>query len=151
DAGRKYPLEGTATVLGRQFDCPICLTGKQVSRQHAQIVCRDSAYFVEDLDSSNGTFLNGKRIAPRAPLPFSERDTLQIGPYLFALRPSPTIATTEPSLVVREQVSVVGVTQSVCSQDPALKLQVVLELAQHLARTLDLEPLIDKLLNHLIR
>src|SRR5262249_46596263 len=46
DAGRKYPLEGCATVLGRQADCTICLPAKAVSRQHAQIVREDDAYFL---------------------------------------------------------------------------------------------------------
>src|SRR5262249_3482086 len=93
----------------------------------------------------------GKRLEPRTPVPLTERDTLQIGPYLLALRPTPTVAATESSLIVREQVSAVGLTQSVYAQDPALKLQVVLQLAQHLARTLDLEPLLDKLLEHLMQ
>ncbi len=150
EIGRKYHLEDTGTVLGRQFDATICLPGKQVSRQHAQILYRESAYYVEDLDSSNGTYVNGKRIAPRVPVPLTEKDTLQIGPYLFALRPAPTVAATETTLVVREEVSALGLTHSVYSQDPAGKLKVVLDIAQHLSRTLDIEPLSDKFLEHLM-
>jgi serine phosphatase RsbU (regulator of sigma subunit) len=151
DVGRKFPVEATCTVVGRQADSGICLTAKAVSRQHAQILARDGGYLLEDLDSSNGTYLNGKRLLPHVPVPFSERDTLQIGPYLFALRPSPTPASTETNLVIREQVSAVNMTQSVYRSDPALQLQVVMEIAQHLARTLDLEPLLDKLLDQLMR
>lgn len=151
EAGKKYPLEEPNTLIGRQFDSAICLTGKQVSRHHAQVVVRDAGYFVEDLESSNGTYVNGKRIPPHVPTPLSERDTLQIGPYLFGLRPAPTVASTEPSLVVRDQVNATSLTQSLYAQDPALKLQVVLEIAQNLARTLDIEPLLDKLLEQLMR
>jgi serine phosphatase RsbU (regulator of sigma subunit) len=151
ELGRKFPLDGACTVLGRQYDCTICLTGKAVSRQHAQILKRDSTYAIEDLNSSNGTFVNGKRLQPNVPVPFTERDTLQIGPYLFGLRPAPTLAATESSLVVRQQVNALTIDQSVYGQDPAVKLQVVLEIAQHLGRTLDLEPLLDKLLDQLIR
>lgn len=151
DVGRKFPLEAPVTVLGRQFDSTICLPGRAVSRQHAQILKRDDGFVVEDLNSSNGTFLNGKRIPPGAPLPLTERDTLQVGPYLFALRPQPTVATTEPSLVVREQVSAVSFNQTIYGHDPAQKLQVLLEISQHLARTLDLEPLVHKLLDQLMR
>jgi serine phosphatase RsbU (regulator of sigma subunit) len=95
--------------------------------------------------------LNDKRLAPHMPVAFTERDTLQIGPYVFALRPAPTPATTETHLVIREQVNALTMTQSVSGHEPALKLQVVLEIAQHLARTLDLESLLDKLLGQLIR
>src|SRR5687768_16409298 len=85
EVGRRFSLDGDITLLGRQYDAPVCLTGKAVSRQHAQILRRDSTFFVEDLDSSNGTFLNGMRLPAHVPSPFSERDTLQIGPYVFSL------------------------------------------------------------------
>jgi serine phosphatase RsbU (regulator of sigma subunit) len=149
DVGRKFPLPPGVTVIGRQLDSPICLPPKAVSRQHAQIVCEGGVFFVEDLGSSNGTYLNGVRVEGRQPL--TERDTLQIGPYLFALRLSPTLTTTESNLIIRESISVASLSQSIPGQDPTQKLQVVLEIAQHLARTLDLEPLLDKLLDHLIR
>jgi len=151
EVGRKYVLNGPRTVLGRQFDSNICLTGKAISRHHAQILQDDSGFLVEDLDSSNGTLLNGQRLAPHVQVTFTERDQLQIGPYVLALRPNPTVATTEASLVVRQQVRATGIDQSVYGQDPAVKLQVVLEIAQHLGTTLDLEPLLEKLLEQLIR
>ena len=151
EVGRKFTLEGSNITVGRQFDCQVTLTGRQISRQHARIMQDLAGYTIEDLASSNGTFLNGQRVAPHKPTPFTERDTLQIGPYLLALRPAPTPATTEANLVVRESISVITPKQSVYAQDPALKLQVVLEIAQVLARTLDLEPLLDKLLQHLVR
>lgn len=151
DAGRKYPLNAECTVIGRQFDASICLTGRAVSRHHAQILRKHQHYFVEDLGSSNGTFINGKRIPANTPQSFSERDSLQIGPYLFALRPAPELSDTDRNLVVREQLSALAVSESVYRHDPALKLQVVLEISQNLARTLDLEPLLEKLLEQLMR
>lgn len=151
EIGRKFVLDGARTVLGRQFDSNICLAGKAISRHHAQILKDDAGYLVEDLDSSNGTLLNGQRLSPHMQVPFTERDQLQIGPYVLALRPAPTVATSEASLVIRQQVKATGIDQSVYGQDPALKLQVVLEIAQHLGTTLDLEPLLEKLLEQLIR
>jgi phosphoserine phosphatase RsbU/P len=154
DAGRKYSLAGDCTVLGRQYDSQICLTGKNVSRQHAQVLQRDGAFFIEDLDSSNGTFLNGLRLSTHAPTPITDRDTLQIGPYVFGLRvesgASPS-ASTESNLIVREKVSALTLSQSLYGQDPAYKLQVVLEIAQNLGRTLELDPLLDKLLEQIMR
>jgi sigma-B regulation protein RsbU (phosphoserine phosphatase) len=151
EVGRSFPLEDAVVILGRQFDSAICLGAKAVSRQHAQIQRQGSNYFIEDLNSSNGTYLNNKRLTPRTRVLFSERDTLQVGPYVFALRPAPTLATTEPNLVIREQVSALTMNQSVYGQDPAQKLQVVMDIAQHLARTLDIEALLDRLLEHLIQ
>src|SRR5687768_4165543 len=89
DVGRKFPLTTDIIIIGRQFDSSICLSGRAVSRHHAQITSKSGTFFVEDLDSSNGTFVNGKRIPARSLQPLGERDALQIGPYLFALRPDP--------------------------------------------------------------
>ena len=154
EVGRKYPLEGDCTILGRQYDSNVCLTGKAISRQHAQILVRDSTFLVEDLESSNGTFLNGMRLGARTPTPITDRDTLQIGPYVFGLRADGTGGTktsTESSVVVRESISAVTLNPSLYGQDPSHKLQVVLEIAQSLGRTLDLDPLLDKLLEQLMR
>jgi serine phosphatase RsbU (regulator of sigma subunit) len=152
EPGQKWPLDLPCVVVGRQADSSVCLPARAVSRQHAHILQREDAYFVEDLDSANGTFLNGQRLPPHTSVPLTERDTLQIGPYVLALRPGPaSTQATEPNLVIREQVSVVSLTESVYAQAPAQKLQVVLEIAQHLARTLDLEPLLEKLLDQLMR
>jgi serine phosphatase RsbU (regulator of sigma subunit) len=148
DLGRKFPLEANPTVLGRQLDCHIVLDAKAVSRQHAQIRCEDGSFFVEDLRSSNGTYVNGTRITGGVPL--TEHDTLQVGPYLFALRTAPTPASTEANLVIREQVSAVASNHTLFRHDPAQKLQVILEISQNLARTLDLEPLLNKLLDQLL-
>ena len=55
------------------------------------------------------------------------------------------------SMKVREKLSAVALNQSLYGQDPAHKLQVVLEIAQNLSRTLDLDPLLDKLLEQIMR
>src|SRR5438093_8623622 len=105
DAGRKYGLEGNVTVLGRQPDCTICLPAKAVSRQHAQIVKTPAGYQVEDLDSSNGTYHNGNRLAAHKRATLVDRDFFTLGPYTFSLRAFPTPASTEGSLIIREQVN----------------------------------------------
>ncbi len=151
EMGRHFQLLMNSTTVGRQLDCQICLSGRQVSRQHAQIIAREGKHFVEDLGSSNGTYLNGKRITPHAPEPITDRDTLQIGPYLFALRHTGNAVESEFCPTIRETVTAGMVSQSLFGSDSAAKLQVVLEIAQQLARNLDLDPLLDKLLEQLMR
>jgi phosphoserine phosphatase RsbU/P len=154
EAGRKYPLAGDCTVLGRQYDSHICLTGKAISRQHARILYQNNAYIVEDMESSNGTFLNGLRLEANVPTAISDHDRLQIGPYVFSLRVDGSLGSagsTETNLVVREKLQAGAFNQSLSGQDPAHKLQVVLEIAQNLSRTLDLDPLLDKLLEQIMR
>lgn len=150
DVGRRFSLEAERTVIGRQNDSGILLTGSAVSRQHAVVLRRQDRWFVEDLGSSNGTFLNGIRLSPHRPFPFAERDLLQVGPYVFTLRLAAATIPTEPNLVVREKISASSLDPSFFGPDASLKLQVVLEIAKNLARTLDLEPLLEKLLEQVM-
>ena len=50
-----------------------------VSRQHARIIRRGDSFFLEDLESMNGTFLNRKRLAPHTPTPFQGGDEIRLG------------------------------------------------------------------------
>ena len=60
-AGKLFPL-GDSAVLGRHPDCDVVLDVGAVSRQHARITKSGEDYLVEDLQSRNGTFLNGARV-----------------------------------------------------------------------------------------
>ncbi len=50
-----------------------------VSRRHARIHKQKTQYFIEDLGSANGTFLNGQRLTPYLPHPLHDGDELQLG------------------------------------------------------------------------
>lgn len=62
------PLEGLSfgvdepLILGRSLDCDIAIVTPHVSRQHARLSLDDGQLVVEDLGSSNGTVVNGKKI-----------------------------------------------------------------------------------------
>lgn len=60
-AGKVFSVSGTI-IIGRRSDCHIVIPAKGVSRQHAVIEVHGTDYLLKDLDSANGTFVNGKRI-----------------------------------------------------------------------------------------
>lgn len=61
-----FPLDIEKLVIGRSRSCDIRLREDTVSRLHAALVWRDDGLVVEDLGSSNGTFVNGERVlSPR--------------------------------------------------------------------------------------
>jgi hypothetical protein len=59
----------------------------KVSRRHARILRRERAYFIEDLGSTNGTFVNrGRRLLPGSPLVLSEGDEIIVGKTFLRFR-----------------------------------------------------------------
>lgn len=73
------------TRIGRALDCQLCLPDPSVSRSHAAIVGRGGKWFLSDLGSRVGTFLNGVRLPPNQPAPLAVGDSLRIGPWEFRL------------------------------------------------------------------
>lgn len=61
-AGEIFPLSEGTYSLGRSPKCDIQITAQGVSKQHCKIVVRGGKVFFSDLNSSNGTFINGVRI-----------------------------------------------------------------------------------------
>lgn len=149
NAGRQFPLDKPAVDIGRYTGADICLESQAVSRRHARLVLQDGNYAVEDLDSSNGTYVNGRRVAKRQAI--TERDSLQIGPYVFVLRHAPVPTPAEDDLVVRVSVPAKPFDTSLIGEDAAHKLQVILEITQQLGHTLDQEELLNRLLDSLMR
>jgi adenylate cyclase len=72
----EYPL-GESDVLGRSTTASVRLADREVSRKHSQIDREGDAYVLRDLGSSNGTFLNGKRIG--GPTRLDDGDEVVIG------------------------------------------------------------------------
>jgi hypothetical protein len=79
--GALLPL-GDRLVLGRDPDCDVVIAENSVSRKHAQILRVQGRYFIEDLKSRNGTYLNDNRIAARSPL--KDNDRIGVGHFLAA-------------------------------------------------------------------
>jgi serine phosphatase RsbU (regulator of sigma subunit) len=147
--GQRFALDREGTLIGRQPDAAVYLESLAVSRQHARVLWQDGGWVVEDVGSSNGTYVNGKRVSGRTPL--TERDTLQIGPYVLHLQSDQPTPAPEPEPVVRATISALSSNHTLFTQNPAYKLQVILEISQHLGRTLEIEPLLGRLLDHLLR
>lgn len=73
----RWRIGSRPMVLGRHPGCEIHLPARQISREHARIFATATGYFVEDLGSKNGTFVNGEPAT--RPLPLRDGDVLQIG------------------------------------------------------------------------
>ena len=81
-AGRSFEV-GEELTVGRAAGCQVTLDDTYVSQLHARVFTRDSQVFVEDLGSTNGTYLNKRKVS--GPMVVKRGDQLQIGSTVLEL------------------------------------------------------------------
>jgi V8-like Glu-specific endopeptidase len=74
--GKQYRITQRGIIAGRENGCDILLSGSNVSRQHFQIIYDGTNYIAVDLNSKNGTFVNGIKINRRV---LKDRDRIKAG------------------------------------------------------------------------
>ena len=79
---REYPLGPDKTTVGSESDNHVVIDAPSVSRHHAVIQQRLGAYSISDLESTNGTFINGSRL--RNPAVLKRGDEVRFGTARFA-------------------------------------------------------------------
>ena len=95
-AGKKFPLSGAESNIGRwdadggvfpDVDLDSDDPEAKVSRRHARISLRDGAYLIEDLGSTNGTFVNrGRRLSPGESHALKDGDEIIVGKTFLRFR-----------------------------------------------------------------
>ena len=81
--GGRHVLDRRAILIGRGRDCDVVLADGNASRRHAELVRQGSDWVVRDLDSTNGTAVNGRRIRQA---PVGAGDTITIGTTTLELQ-----------------------------------------------------------------
>jgi hypothetical protein len=76
--GQSFPLQGERMVIGRSPEAEVFLDDVTVSRDHAVLVRRGGAWFLDDSGSLNGTYVNRRRVDSHK---LEDGDELQIGKY----------------------------------------------------------------------
>ena len=82
--GTSLPLREAGTVIGRNPECALVLDDDFASGRHARVFQRDGAWFVEDLGSTNGTWLGTQRLTE--PVRVEAGTSLRIGKTVLELR-----------------------------------------------------------------
>ena len=74
--GERWIVDQEKLVIGRGNDCEVILPERQISRYHAEILHETGKFFLHDLESKNGTHLNGNQVEGTVPL--NDGDEIQI-------------------------------------------------------------------------
>lgn len=166
--GDVYELDQDEVVIGRLPFCGIVLAQKNVSRQHTRILRSGAVYYVEDMHSTNGTYVNGRRITTRTPL--RDMDRLAVYEVVFIFHDdtvngddelpeeeAPLEETadnkkrpTEPDLPVGSIVSQIRTNDRDKELTQAdVRFRAVLEINRVLGATLDVDDVLPKILDAL--
>lgn len=79
---REFPLKKQTTTIGRNTDCDFQIPLPVVSRRHCQVTLDGEKLAMRDLGSSNGSFVNSKRVQEAT---LEAGDQLTIGPVIFTI------------------------------------------------------------------
>jgi sigma-B regulation protein RsbU (phosphoserine phosphatase) len=142
-SGSSLPLAAEA-IIGRQTGVDLKLEGANISRRHARFFLIEGRYFVEDLGSSNGTFVNDAKIKGRMGL--ANGDQIRIGPYVLRFDASSDPA--KDSVIKAETLADLS-NVDIFRKGAEEKLQTVLQIAHELAKALEVDDLLSQILERL--
>lgn len=162
--GKSFTLDGDEAVLGRNATCQVVLNVPAVSREHAVVRRVNGQYFIEDLESRNGTFVNNQEIKARTLLRSGDRikicdnlftfqDPSQLPPLPATMRrgePEPegedATSNVEASILYPGQ----GPGRDLLEAPSADKLALLIDLALDLSQqTFNLDQLLPKIVEQL--
>jgi phosphoserine phosphatase RsbU/P len=162
ERGTRFELNGEQSIIGRSSECDVPLDVAAVSRRHAAVLCDRGRYFVEDLESRNGTFLNEQRVVERTPL--REGDQLVIcGQSLSFHGDGSALDSASLAEIVDDEASVGrssvmatldvggGSTSWSLSAKPEVKLAAMIEISKNLSHALSVDEILPKLLDSLFK
>ena len=84
-AGLELPLGGESLTIGRSSESTLVIRDDYTSSHHARLVLRGDRWAIQDLDSTNGTYVDGKKVTG-GPVGLALGSTIKVGATTFELR-----------------------------------------------------------------
>jgi len=81
--GMTFPLEGDQLIIGRDASNNVAINDAEISRKHSRLSFQGGKYVLEDLGSTNGTFVNGQRLA--GPAVLKPGDVVSLGEQIVLM------------------------------------------------------------------
>jgi serine phosphatase RsbU (regulator of sigma subunit) len=161
NAGTLIPLERDKVVLGRNPDCDVVIPVTSVSREHAQILRNGGCFFILDLQSRNGTFVNNQQIGTRMQL--QDKDRIRICDFVASFQEtnlpplSPELAKgteeasdkQEPDCDPTCETTIIRT--NLLPENASQWLKGLLEISRDLSGALELDPLLPRIVDGLFQ
>lgn len=105
--GVTFPLEGEQLIIGRDPSNGVAINDAEISRKHSRLTFQGGKYVLEDLGSTNGTFVNGQRLA--GPVVLKPGDVISLGEQIVLMYdaiknqdPGATVVVARKAILVRK-------------------------------------------------
>ncbi len=166
NAKQTYPLDKDRVLLGRNSNCDIVFPANDfaISREHACILRQQDKFFIEDMGSRNGTFVNNTQIQSR--LELKDSDKIRICDFLYsfhdtksAVRHTPIPPLPEEPKADPDEGESITFEASLSSTNshvlleaqPAEKIRALIDITNNLSNTLELDSLLPKIVDSLFQ
>jgi serine phosphatase RsbU (regulator of sigma subunit) len=145
ETGRQIEIGAEELYIGRSSGVGLTLEGANVSRRHSRLWLEQGRLHIEDLGSSNGTFVNRQRISGRVAL--EANDLISVGSHLLRLEDDQDLGY---EVTIQRQTLADATNPDLFRANSAQKLQSILELAHRLSGLLNTDDVLNRLIEHLL-
>lgn len=142
---RCWPINAAGLVVGRSSEVDVSIDDVKLSRRHVRLTQQEGRYYVEDLGSRNGTFLNNRRLSSKVVL--RHNDLLCVGSQVFRFHQEKS---TDNEMTITRQTHAIATNDELFREHSSAKLRAVLDLSHQLARALDTDAVLATLLDQLM-
>jgi len=152
DEGRSFDLKGDTIYIGRSPDNDIQIKDRFVSRKHLRIFRKGSKYLIKDLESKNGTFINGKQIPSGVEFELKKGLTIAIGMSVICLDKESSedvVSFLESIRLSRDISKEVGVSAKDRSMTAQKNMELIHKVSNVLMRSLNINEISEKILGYI--
>ncbi|MDR1291009.1 MAG: SpoIIE family protein phosphatase [Planctomycetaceae bacterium] len=163
-----FKITADSVVIGRNKECHISLVHNGVSREHAKITVEQNSYFLEDLKSRNGTFVNGTQLTEKTPLHDGDVVRFCDAEFLFfvgepsnAAREAAAVPVADLNMVkemgddesntfeIKSKIQLLDKKPILTSANASIKLQAMIDIGRNLGA--DVNHVLPQLVNNLLK
>jgi pSer/pThr/pTyr-binding forkhead associated (FHA) protein len=150
--GESFELKDETTTIGRSHENHIQMKDRFVSRKHLEISRRDSKFFLKDLMSENGTFVDGEPIKPGKELEVKQGLPISIGMSVLCVGEGCTeyiLAFLDSLQLSKELSEKVGEAQKDRPMTAKRNMELIYKVSHVLGQTLDINDIMEKILAYI--